>query len=219
MMAAAAFHREIPALQRGNARRLRVVMTDAEKRLWAELRGHRFGGAGFRRQVPIGPFIADFCCHAARLIIEIDGGQHGTEAGLRRDDERGRFLAAEGYRVLRFWNHEVLTELDAVLSVIWEALAERGVIAAEAATPLPVPPPQGGRERKRRSSDETKQVRRDDGPQSGTPATAPQVPSPPVGEGQGGGSPAPAGNAEAAAGPDPKSSSSVSDAVKQGPTP
>jgi very-short-patch-repair endonuclease len=110
-------------------------MTDAEHRLWLALRGHRLGGLGFRRQALIGRFIVDFVCHERRLVIEVDGGQHAENA---RDLERDRWLESKGYRVLRFWNHDVLRNRSGVLEVIAAAAAE--------ATPLPNPPPQGGRE-------------------------------------------------------------------------
>src|SRR5262249_28002322 len=88
------------------ARKLRREMTEAEKRLWQMLRSRQTEGYRFRRQVPIGRFIVDFVCRAARLIVEIDGGQRGllTEG----EASRTRFLEREGYRVLRFWNNEVL---------------------------------------------------------------------------------------------------------------
>ena len=98
------------------ARRLRSEMTETEKRLWQLLRSRQTEGYRFRRQVPIGAFIADFVCHAARLIVEIDGGQHdlSSEAEARRT----RFLEGEGYRILRFWNNEVLANPEGVRSVI-----------------------------------------------------------------------------------------------------
>ena len=95
------------------ARRLRRDQTDAERILWARLRDRHLGDAKFRRQHPIGPFIADFCCPQPKLIVEVDGGQHATQ-GLA-DQERSRFLGNQGYRVLRFWNHDVLNHTDAVL--------------------------------------------------------------------------------------------------------
>jgi very-short-patch-repair endonuclease len=109
-------------------------MTDAEMRLWTSLRGHRLDGLSFRRQTPIGRFIVDFVCHDCRLILEIDGGQHAESS---KDIKRDRWLASKGYRVLRFWNSDVLKNRDAVLEMI--------VAAAREATPLPNPPPQGGR--------------------------------------------------------------------------
>src|SRR4051794_25182678 len=109
-------------------------MTEGEKRLWLMLRSRQTEGCRFRRQVPIGPFIADFVCHGARLIVEIDGGQHDPSSQEERS--RTRFLEAEGYRVLRFWNHEVLENPEGVQRVITEHL-HRG-------TPTPALPHQGG---------------------------------------------------------------------------
>lgn len=106
-------------------------MTDAEIRLWQALRGNSLS-VKFRRQAPIGPFFADFVCLEKRLIVEVDGGQHAENV---RDQERDAWLNQEGYRVLRFWNNEVLTHLDGVL----------GVIAGELAKPVsPRPIPQSG---------------------------------------------------------------------------
>jgi very-short-patch-repair endonuclease len=93
-------------------------MSEAEKRLWYHLRAHRFLGARFRRQALIGPYIVDFVCHDAGLIIELDGGQHGSSIGRRRDRERDTWLASQGYKVLRFWNSDVLRNIDGVLEVI-----------------------------------------------------------------------------------------------------
>jgi very-short-patch-repair endonuclease len=96
------------------ARELRLNLTDAERHLWRYLRRHTFG-ASFRKQVPIGSFVVDFACLSRRLVIEIDGGQNLENAeDLRRD----RWLRDQGYRVLRFWNHEVLTNVEGVLQVI-----------------------------------------------------------------------------------------------------
>ncbi|HEY0223172.1 MAG TPA: endonuclease domain-containing protein [Pseudolabrys sp.] len=111
-------------------------MTDAESRLWYALRAHRLDGLSFRRQTPIGRYIVDFVCLDLRLIIELDGGQH-TES--KKDEVRDRWLKSKGYRVLRFWNSDVLKNRNAVLETILDA--------ASKATPLPNPPPQGGRER------------------------------------------------------------------------
>ena len=90
-------------------------MTDAERKLWFALRDRRFAGFKFRRQVPIDRFVADFVCFEARLIIEVDGGQH---AGSLQDRWRDRWFAANGFRVMRFWNNEVLSNLEGVLTVL-----------------------------------------------------------------------------------------------------
>ena len=96
------------------ARELRQNMTDAERRLWKELRGGSLG-ARFRRQAPIGPYIVDFACFQRRLVIEIDGGQHLENSS---DATRDAWLEEQGFRVLRFWNHEVLKNPEGVLQMI-----------------------------------------------------------------------------------------------------
>ena len=112
-------HRPVPDQRRARAKSLRHDMTDAERRLWYWLRAHRFYGTSFRRQTPIGPFIVDFVSHAPRLVIELDGGQHSEN---RRDVGRDAWLAANGYRVLRFWNSDVLKNRDGVLEIIADAI-------------------------------------------------------------------------------------------------
>ncbi|HET7465141.1 MAG TPA: endonuclease domain-containing protein [Candidatus Dormibacteraeota bacterium] len=96
-------------------------MSDAERRLWQELRGRRFAGYKFRRQRPIGPFIADYSCIANRLIVECDGDSHGFDDRQLRDAARSAWLERNGWRVLRFWEHE-LQDRDNVLERIWNAL-------------------------------------------------------------------------------------------------
>lgn len=103
------------------ARKLRKEMTPAERLLWSRLRDRRLAGLKFRRQVPVGPYIVDFLCAEARVIVEIDGGQHNLPDARAQDQERTRFLEAKGYKVLRFWNNEVLGNLEGVLTVILEA--------------------------------------------------------------------------------------------------
>jgi very-short-patch-repair endonuclease len=103
------------------ARRLRSNMTDAERRLWYRLRAHRFGGVKFKRQVPIGPYIVDFACLGRRLVLEIDGGQH---ADNQADQIRDHVLNEHGFKVLRFWNHDVLRRTSAVLESIMNSLEE-----------------------------------------------------------------------------------------------
>ncbi len=110
------------ATPRDFARLLRRNLTDAEQRLWSRLRRRQVLGWKFRRQLPIGPYIADFVCLEAKIVVEIDGGQHGGA----EDHERDEWLDREGYRVLRFWNNEVLAETDAVLEVIAMELRRRG---------------------------------------------------------------------------------------------
>lgn len=97
------------------AKALRARMTDTERFLWRHSRAHRLGGAKFKRQQPIGPYIVDFVCFQARLVIEVDGGQHqDCEADRLRD----AWLARHGFRGLRFWDNEVLNEVEAVLERI-----------------------------------------------------------------------------------------------------
>ena len=111
--------------QRAFARHLRTNLTDAERCFWRGLRtmplGHftPLGHGRFRRQHPIGPYFLDFACIAAKLAIELDGGQH---AGSATDAVRDTWLASQGWRVLRFWNHEVLANLEGVMVVIADAI-------------------------------------------------------------------------------------------------
>ena len=100
------------------ARALRAAMTDAEQALWRALRQKQLDGTRFRRQQPLGPYVADFYCAAAKLIVEVDGGQHADGADAARD----AWLAARGYRVLRFWNPDVRDNLEGVLETIRTAL-------------------------------------------------------------------------------------------------
>jgi len=102
------------------ARRLRRDQTNAERKLWFRLRDRRLGGLKFRRQMPVGRFVVDFCREAARLIIEVDGGQHGER--LEQDADRTRILEAMGYLVLRFWNNDVLQNIDGVAETIVNTL-------------------------------------------------------------------------------------------------
>ena len=110
---------------RSNARALRKNSTDAERILWSELRGHRLLGAGFRRQVPIENYVADFVCHAARLVIELDGGQHFSEEAEQRDASRSAAIEAKGFQILRFANNDVLANRAGVLETIATAIAAR----------------------------------------------------------------------------------------------
>jgi very-short-patch-repair endonuclease len=105
---------------KSRARRLRRQQTDAESKLWARLRARQLCGAKFRRQHAIGPFIADFCTVERGLVIELDGGQHATQA--QADQRRSAYLERSGYRVLRFWDNEVLMNMEAVLQRIFQAL-------------------------------------------------------------------------------------------------
>ena len=122
---------------RERARQLRGHQTEAEERLWFHLRAHRFMGLKFKRQKPMGRYILDFICYAPKLVIELDGGQHAEQVAA--DRERDAWLEAQGFRVLRFWNNQVLGETDAVLEAI-----RRAVLVAEAEDPLPNPSPLRG---------------------------------------------------------------------------
>lgn len=104
------------------AHELRREQTDAEKTLWMKLRDKQLEGVKFRRQQPIGPYIVDFVSFGRRLIIEIDGGQHDEENVRAKDERRTAWLEERGYRILRFWNNEVLIDLEGVLERIKEAL-------------------------------------------------------------------------------------------------
>lgn len=108
----------------GFARKLRSGMTKAETILWTRLRRGQ-PGERFRRQVPIGPYIVDFASPSARLVVEVDGETHSTDAERARDARRTTFLEDEGWRVLRFWNAEVFENEDGVVEAIREALFEQ----------------------------------------------------------------------------------------------
>ena len=118
---------------RDYARGLCRRQTDAERRLWARLRDRRLQGAKFARQVPVGPYVVDFCCRELKVIIELDGGQHAVQT--RADAERTALLEALGYRVLRFWNSDALGNTEGVL---------QRIAAAPAVRPSPRPSPRRG---------------------------------------------------------------------------
>ncbi len=124
----------------GTARLLRKRMTGQETKIWVRLRALRAQGFHFRRQVPIGRFIVDFACLKAGLVVEIDGGQHGHDAHLRRDRARDGALSAAGFKVVRFWNAEVDSDPDAVIDTIFAHLTDDR--AALRPTP-PRPSPEG----------------------------------------------------------------------------
>ncbi|MGB9365286.1 MAG: endonuclease domain-containing protein [Xanthobacteraceae bacterium] len=126
------------ANKRSQARALRRRATEPEQKLWWHLR-HRLPveGTHFRRQVPIGPYVADFCSLKAKLIVEVDGNQHGFDESLSKDAKRTAYLTSQGFSVLRFSNREVMTELSGVLEAIYAHLTS---------TPTPHPSPQGGGE-------------------------------------------------------------------------
>ena len=98
------------------AKALRTNQTDAEQRLWYHLRAHRFMGLKFKRQKPIGRYIVDFVCMERGIIVELDGGQHAEN--VAQDQKRDAWLSSQGYTVLRFWNNEVMQQLEGVLEKI-----------------------------------------------------------------------------------------------------
>ena len=104
------------------AKSLRCRQTETERLLWKHLRAKQFEGLKFRRQQPIGKYIADFVCFEKRVIIELDGGQHALPRERLKDQERDRWLEAQGFRVLRFWDNDVFTNTEGVLEVIRETL-------------------------------------------------------------------------------------------------
>jgi very-short-patch-repair endonuclease len=110
------------------AKKLRSDQTDAEQRLWYYLRAHRFMDLKFKRQKPVGDYIVDFVCHECNLIVEVDGGQHQENAEY--DRRRDTWLRAQGYEVLRFWNHEVMQQTELVLEAIRIAVLRRGFSSA-----------------------------------------------------------------------------------------
>jgi very-short-patch-repair endonuclease len=120
------------------ARSLRRDATEAEKKLWQHLRQPPFKEHHFRRQATIGSYFADFASHHDKIVIEVDGGQH---SGSASDEVRTRYLEANGYRVLRFWNNEVLANISGVLSAI-----DAVINADRPPTPDPSPPQAGGGE-------------------------------------------------------------------------
>ena len=106
----------------GRAKELHRNMSPAEAELWKHLRAHRMGDVHFRNQHAIGNYIVDFCAPRKKLIIELDGSQHLEQQEY--DEKRTRYLESRGYRVLRFWNHDVLNKIDDVLKVIWNILGK-----------------------------------------------------------------------------------------------
>ncbi len=122
----------------GKAKELRQNRTDAEKRLWGRLRRKRVDGFRFRQQAPIGKYIVDFVCFEAKLVVELDGGQHAEQAEY--DAKRTEWLESQGFQVLRFWNNEVFENIEGVEEVVQAALQSGGE-----AHPLPDPPPSRGR--------------------------------------------------------------------------
>ncbi|WP_083812179.1 endonuclease domain-containing protein [Polymorphum gilvum] len=114
-------HHDVAKSLRGNAKTLRRNMTEAEKKLWQALRGHRLEGISFRRQMPIAGYIVDFAAPACKVIVELDGSQHGEGPGMKAGIERDSRLFELGWKVLRFWNPDVMNELDGVCRRVLEA--------------------------------------------------------------------------------------------------
>jgi len=114
------------------SRELRLNATDAERKLWQQINARKVAGVRFNRQFPIGPFICDFVSRSARLVIEVDGGQHAVD--VAKDEARTAYLEARGYRVIRFWNNDVLERIEGVVSEIERVLAT---------CPPPAPPASG----------------------------------------------------------------------------
>ena len=129
------------AYYQDKAKALRSDMTNGEKLLWSRLRAHRMDGRKFRRQHVIGTYIVDFVCLQSRLIIEVDGDRHGDDQREALDAERDVYLAKSGFRVLRFGNHNVMTNLSGVAEEILEELGADGDLAG---APLPNPLSQRG---------------------------------------------------------------------------
>ncbi|MGJ8558754.1 MAG: endonuclease domain-containing protein [Litorimonas sp.] len=115
-------HNRTSDLTRARAKSLRRVMTDEEVLLWAALKSFRQSGYAFRKQAPVGPFIADFLCRKAKLVIEVDGRHHDTPTQIQSDDNRDRWMFDNGYRVMRFAAREIWQDMDAVVRAIEDAL-------------------------------------------------------------------------------------------------
>jgi very-short-patch-repair endonuclease len=127
--------RSADKIRSGLARRLRRDSTSAELRLWSRLRSRLIDGRKFVRQQPIGPYVADFVCREKRLVIEVNGGQHADNV---RDRMRDQWMREHSYRVLRFWNNDIMSNMDGVLETIAIALQED-------VPPHPVPASGGNR--------------------------------------------------------------------------
>jgi len=121
------------------ARQLRANQTQTEQHLWHHLRGKQLGVA-FRRQYPVGHYIADFACVDLKLILELDGGQHANQAAY--DFQRDQWLRMQGYEVLRFWDNDVLQKTEAVLEMIWQKVQDLSAVKGSPSQP----PPQVGEE-------------------------------------------------------------------------
>jgi very-short-patch-repair endonuclease len=130
-------HNEVDRIQRDRAKQLRRTMTRAETLLWRHLKAKRLAGLGFRRQSPMGNYIADFVAHSCKLVVEVDGESHDFESRLRHDNRRDEWFRSRGYRVLRFTNDDVMKNLEGVVIAIRQA-------AEQAAPPSLTLPRKGG---------------------------------------------------------------------------
>jgi very-short-patch-repair endonuclease len=130
-------HTPVNDVQRARAKQLRRTMTRAETLLWRHLKAHRLERLGFRRQSPMGNYVADFVAHSCKLVVEVDGESHDFDERLRHDEERDRWFTSRGYRVLRFANDEVMRNLEGVSLAILQA-------AEQAAPPSLALPRKGG---------------------------------------------------------------------------
>jgi very-short-patch-repair endonuclease len=130
-------HNEVGKIQRDRAKYLRRTMTRAETLLWRHLKANRLAGLGFRRQIPMGSYIADFVAHSCKLVVEVDGESHDFEERIRHDKRRDDWFVSRGYRVLRFTNDEVTKNLEGVVIAI-------GLAAEQAAPPSLTLPRKGG---------------------------------------------------------------------------
>jgi len=139
----------IDSVTRDRARRLRADMTGHEVLLWTRLQDMRPHGARFRRQAPIGPYIVDFAWLTGRLVIELDGDQHGHDDAVTRDRIRDSWLEGRGFEVLRFWNDELTENLDGVLDTIFQKVVEHGGDPTPPAVPAVDPPRKGEGSRSR----------------------------------------------------------------------
>jgi len=142
-------HTQVDEKQRTRAKQLRRAMTRAETLLWRHLKADRLAGIGFRRQSPMGNYIADFVAHSCKLVVEVDGESHDFEERIRHDDRRDQWLASRGYRVLRFTNDDVTKNLQGVVMAI-------GLAAEQAAPPSLLLPRKGGGNSARREAGDVK---------------------------------------------------------------
>jgi very-short-patch-repair endonuclease len=133
-------HAVVSERQRGRAKQLRQAMTRAETLLWRYVKANRIDGLGFRRQVPIRNYIADFVCLSTKLIVELDGESHDFEERQKADQSRDAFFVSEGFQVLRFTNEQVMSNLEGVVEVIRQTAASR----ASGLPPSPTLPHKGG---------------------------------------------------------------------------